>query len=259
MDEAVTTIEYMVRSPHRVRILQKLSSEPTTFEEITGDLEAANRTVKRAFELLKAEGWVSEAEAEYRLTPVGVVFADRVLSCVNETRTILTLKPFFEQVSPNEEDVDVELLLGSDIEVITQQPGTPYAPIERTIELLSDTTTTHTLAPMIASIYADRYYRLITANGMTAATVLTCEVADYIRTESTPEMEQVLDTGNVEVFVYEEDLPFGLLVVDDSVAVGAYDEYGTMRALLVSDSEAVREWAMSTFERYKEDSKSFEL
>lgn len=259
MDETVATIERIVRSPHRVRILRQLSLEPTTFEGLNGDLAAASRTTKRALELLKAEGWVSESASEYRLTPVGTVFANCVLSCLNEAETILTLKPFLEQISPNQEYIDVELLLESNIEVVTQQLGTPYAPIERTIELLSSATTIRTLAPVIASVYADQYYRLITASGTNATTVLTPEVADYIRTESTTEMNHVLDTGNVEAFVCENDLPFGLLIVDDSVAMGAYDEYGTMRVLLVSDSVTVREWAMSTFERYKENSTSFEL
>lgn len=84
-----------------------------------------------------------------------------------------------------------------------------------------------------------------------ARIVLVGEARDHVRGVTGAAIRPLLDDAPVEAFVASGDSPVGVLLVDDRAVVGRFDERG-LAALLVTDDDAVREWAATTARRYLE-------
>lgn len=63
-------------------------------------------------------------------------------------------------------------------------------------------------------------------------------------------MEEIFDSGRTEYFVYDEELPFDLAIIDDIVQI-VVTKGDEPRALIQTTSDDVYDWAMETFSRFK--------
>lgn len=257
MEGAITAIEYVTRSSHRVRLLEVLAEGDRSLEELQAVLDASGRTVRRGIDGLIDEGWVAETDAGYGLTQTGVSFATDLFDFLDRTEMLLELRTFFEWFPESACDLDVDAFEGSTVTL--PGPHTPYAPIERTLELITNASRFETIAPINSPFYEDSYYELIVDDGAEATTILSNGVLEAITAEDDGSLSDVLETGRAEIYVYPEELTFGLLLTDDVVAIGAYDDSRSMRALLESDVTPVRAWAESTFDDYRSDATRFTL
>lgn len=253
MEDAIDAISYVTRSPTRVRLLSMLGPEPRGLSELAGAVDASDRTVRRAIGGLVEEGWVCETAGGYVLTAVGERFREELLGFVETTRTLSDLASFFEWFP--EDACDLDLTVFEDATVTIGTAHEPYAPIERTQALIEDAETILTIAPIAAPFYNDPYYDQIVSENARVETILRPEVLRTLQEKQTASMREVRRHDNVAIYVYEEEFPFGLLVVDDRVAIGAYDETWSLRAVLESDAEEVLSWGRSTFETYRAEAR----
>lgn len=83
--------------------------------------------------------------------------------------------------------------------------------------------------------------------------VFTPGVYDIVEQE--PEMlapfREMLGAKDAEFYVYREDRPMLIGVVDDTAGIGLADD-AILRAALISDDEVVREWADDVLTGYRE-------
>ena len=248
MKEAVSAIEYVTRSIHRVRVLEQLRSGERTRGELEASIDASSRTIRRVTDGLSEAGWVEQTTAGFALTPTGTVFAEEFAETLSKTETLLKLQPFFRWFPRDVCSLSPEAF--EDATVTVRKPHSPYEPVDRALNRVSGTDTIRTIAPINAPFYNETYYKAIMEDSASAVTVLSEEVLSMLQRDGDA-LEDVMQTGRVEIYVYPDPISFGLLITDEVVAIGAYDDDGTMQALVESADETIRQWAIDTFEKYR--------
>lgn len=225
------------------------------------DLEAAigvsRTTAHRVIRTLSEQSLVRRIEGGYVLTPLGEVVAEEVAAASTKVQTARRLQPFLEAFAESQFDIDVARF--ADATVTESGPGDPYAPLARFMELLQaseslrgfDTTS-------IAPIFVDEIREAI-LDGMQASVIYHPPVVDQIADAYPESLRDALDSGRLELFT-NPDLPLGLVLFDDRIGLGAYDdETGMLTTFVDTDDPAAIRWGTSVYEYYRASSERFDL
>jgi len=245
-ERPAAAVERAVRSPARVRILRAAAGGPVTAGALADRLDVCRRTVVRNLNALTEDGWLTAGPDGHRLTPPGELFAGGLFDALADAGTALELRPFYDEFPP---DVDLPASALTDATVTVAEPHTPLRPVERVLDLIGEADHLRTIAPVMTERYNEAYADAI-ASGSRVETVLTPAVLSALRA-SMPDLDAALAPDRVTVRVATDPPGFGLLLVDGTAAVGAYDA-GSLRALAESDAPAAVDWAESTFERRRD-------
>jgi len=250
--DPVEQISFLARSESRVRALERLlESGPTTQRELRTHLDASRSTIARTLSALERRSWIEADDGAYRLTPVGTIVAREFGELVDALRTTDELSTFLEWFPYAEFDLELRAL--RDATITTSTSSDPYAPGRTQTELLRSATRFRGFLPAIDLEGSEVVHEQITERDFAAEIVVSAEVGETITTEEFADLfREQLATGQLTVLVCDGDLPFYLGLADDErVQIGVEDDEGFPRALLDTDTTAVREWAESVYDEYR--------
>lgn len=125
---------------------------------------------------------------------------------------------------------------------------TPPTPDDRVPDVLANAASIVGVVPRLdrSLLYALRDREA----DITAVVVVTGRARKRLTGPTRLAARSVLEERDVTLYAHEGDSPVGVLLVDDRVLVGLFDEDG-LAAALVTDAPGVREWAVATCRRYR--------
>ena len=245
-------VSYLARAESRVRIVETLlESGPASQREIRTRLDASRTTVARSLRSLEATGWVERESQTYRLTPAGRHVADAFLDLVDTVRLTGQLSAFLEWFPWPSVPFDLRRL--ADAAVTTADAGDPYAPARKQSEILRTADRIRMFLPSIDMEGTKLITERITEGGLEAETVIAPELEAVVESdEYAPLLREKVATGRSDVYVAESDLEFYLGIADGgTVQIGVEDDDGLPRVLVETTDERVRDWAESTYQKYR--------
>ena len=228
--------------------LRETSKDKRTLVE---DLECSRSTVNRATRELESIGVIEYTDGEYGVTPLGESIASRFEEMMETVELWIQLEPFLQWMPEEEFDLDLHLLDGADL--VMPEPGDPYAVINRHVGRLETMDYGKFLLPYVGMHATEKAYEQIVNHGAGCEIIVAPEVWNTFQFDPnySPIMEEMVETGRVNVSIYEGEMPFSLAIIDDLVQIIA-DEDEEPRALIETDNTEVRSWAEATFEDYKQ-------
>lgn len=254
MTDAIDDVEFLARSQNRIAVLDSLRQEGATRATLQDRLDLDRVTLGRILTAFEDREWVETDGDEYVTTFLGVLVADRFDAFRSFMATARDLRALVGAVPLDSLGFPVDRL--ADATVTTAGEGDPYAPVRRFMECVRDSESlsgydTTTIAP----IYVEEIREEI-LGGMTTEIVYLPPVIDQIVSDYREAVGGAVESGHLTLWV-ADDLPCGLAIFDDRVAVGAYDDETGMLAVLVETGDPdVREWALESFESVREDATS---
>ncbi|WP_139231257.1 hypothetical protein [Halostagnicola kamekurae] len=136
-----TRLEYLARSPRRIRILRYLRNNSEQRETISEDLDIPQSTLIRTLKEMTEYGWITKVSSgEYTVTSMGSAIADmfgdfymrfEVVASLSQLHKLLP-EELMEQ-NPFSKD-DLGIINPSDIITCIATPDSPYAPMQRFAE-----------------------------------------------------------------------------------------------------------------------------
>jgi len=252
MDSPLEDVEFLARSPHRVAVLDALADGPRTRDDLRDETGASDPTIGRILGDFEERGWTLRDGHAYGLTQPGAFVAEHFDTLLSRMSTERRLRDVWHLL-PGELD-GFTLDLVADAVVTTTEPGNPYAPANRCASFYP---TTDHVCGFDAALTAPHNFETLAeliAGGLEAEFVLPPEVAMNLQA-SYPESERVMESSDNVTTWWHDDLPMTRLIVfDDRVGVGGYDpDSGVLAVYVDSDSPALREWALSTFDRFRRE------
>ena len=240
--------DVVITAVKRANTLRALFGGPLMRSELQDEIGVSRTTTHRIVRELTDKSLIRRADGLYELTPLGRLVASEVEGLQDTVEVAMQLEPLLPSLDRT--DIDVELL--ADATITVQEPGDPYRPVRRFISLLRESGTlrgfdTTTIAPM----YVDEIRDSI-LDGMQTEVIYLSPVIDQILDDHHEATVNAIESGQLELFVHD-DLPFGLVMFDDRVGVGGYDETGVLRVFADTDSPEVRTWANRLYEEYRDD------
>lgn len=233
-------------------VLEALRAGPLDRREMEDRLDVSRATSHRLVRWLETRGLVEREDGRFHLTGTGMGFADEVLRFERNVSAFDRLAPLCDRICEHHQ----EFVIGpfADARVTTADPGDPYAPISRFLELLAESTTlrgfntTHMVPPTTGGFPG------VTFEGVEVELVSLPSVVESLFEGHPERVAEACERGDLTLRT-REALPYGLAIFDGAVGIGGFDETtGAMEVFVDTDATIAREWAERVFEAYRDDS-----
>ncbi len=241
----------------RAPALAALREQPLDRRDLEECLGVSKPTVHRLTRTLGEMGLVERSNGIFVLTGLGEAVADVVVEFTQSVETAYRLAPLMETFRSQYPTFDVTGF--ADATVTTAGPGDPYRPMRRYYSLVEETETlygfdTTTLSPE----YIDTVHQQI-RDGMETELIYPPAVITQFLSVHPEWMAESVENGHLVLRVHP-NLPHGLAIFDDRVAIASYCETtGALRTFIDTDTSAAREWAERVYESYWSEAKRFDL
>ncbi|MWG36972.1 helix-turn-helix transcriptional regulator [Halomarina oriensis] len=238
----------LVTLVRRGPVLAALRAEALDRRDLEARLDVSKPTVLRATGTLADYGLVERVDGRFRLTAQGEVVAAALDRFERVERAATRLGPFLATT-----DYGVAVEHFADAEVTTRVPGDPYRPVRRFMSLVESTDRLRgfDVATIAPGNVETLYERIV--DGMVTDVCYPESVVETIVESSPDRSADAASSGNLTLRV-AEDLPCGLALFDERVALGGYDpETGALAAFVDTDDPDAYAWGEREFERFCAD------
>lgn len=236
-------------------VLAELKQEDLERRELEDRLGVSRATSHRYVRTLEDMRLAEKTNNRYVLTDLGEDIAAAVAKFETEVNARIRLAPLVDVMRNVTPPINVDAFIDASVETVAR--GDPFAPLTRFVSLVEETETLRAInAARIAPPYMEEFQRHI-LNGMQTELIDHPRIFEDIM-ESYPEKcVEVCASGYLTLWLRKprEVLPFGLVLFDDRVGLGLFnDETETLELFVDTDTEEAVEWATDVYDRYKSDS-----
>lgn len=259
MTEPLEEIEFLTRSPNRIRVLETLSSGPHTRGELEGAVEASQPTLARILRDFEDRGWAENDGETYETTHLGAFVASGFASLLSIMRTEAKLRDVAGLLPMDQFGFGLERL--EDARIVTPTQADPGKPLNRATELASGAET-HRIVSYVLNYEMLETVDEATADGSQSFRgVVTGETLEVLRSEydSWHRLRSLARSEAASLRLTARDIPFAVGVADETVYLFLRDDNGLLRALLEIDDSVVRSWALETVEKYRESGEELDV
>lgn len=242
-------VEFLARSPNRVRILESLSVAPRSRSELDDEIPATRTTIGRTLAAFEDRGWVTATGRSYRLTHLGELLYGEIASLIEGLETLDQLEPVLS-LMPDDLEFDVSRL--ADATVVRPDVRDPLA-LERhaneliagasSIRLITNGTSADNLATMV-----DR----LESGALEIEMIATPAVYEALASDQAMAggFRSLLESPRTRCFRHD-DLPYISSVIDDGVDLVFDNDAGLPAVAVYTRDETVVEWANDRSDRYR--------
>lgn len=241
MERLCDHINRLSNSPQRLRVLDALGDTRADLRDLTAELDSPRTTLQRNLSVLEERGWIERAPSGYTTTTAGCLVFEAFVTMGEAVETIDTMAPFLDAVDAPEE-IDVGRL--HDPRVTTPEPGQPNAPMKRLLVALDESDRVRGFLPVVSTLLIERFRHTGGSDTTEHEYVVSRDALDALCEQHAdePEASESNPPVQIEMRIYGHDLPYGLFISEDRLALVAYDEVGRMEALVESDNQETIEW-----------------
>lgn len=246
MRDALETLEFLVSSPVRPRIVAALADGPMAGRRLQERLEVPRSTLHRNLSALVDRGFVSRSAsaAEYELTPTGETVNEAVSDALTAVERAQSIRPFLEYF-PAELPTTSESVAAA--EVVVSDVEAPFDPIATVESQIVDGETVRGFLPVINPLYVDALRR-------SAETDVSVDViappSSYERVERNHHdaFEAIVEQPSIRLYESDSVPQYAIGFVDDTVLLGAFDEHMRTQSVLRADSRTpIWDWAANRY------------
>lgn len=254
MIDPLATVEFIVRSPVRVRILECLLERGRqTRRELQAELDVVRTTVQRNLDSLEERELILAVDDGYEISLGGEMVSNELHTLTETVAFVAEAGPVLGQLAAKLPEFDPDPQWLTDATVVEATTANPYAPVEKHAETMAEAEHARLVLPATGANPLETARERVVEEAYHEA-IVTPDVAETLREE--PEFsetfEAMVEAGSVAVHRYDGEIPCYLGVLDDVVQFGVQDETGIPRALLETTHPEVLEWAIERFESYRD-------
>ena len=260
MDSSIEDVEYLVRSSHRIEVLDALSTGAQDRRDLRATTGASSPTMGRILTAFEERRWIVRDGPTYHLTPLGEFVAERFRDLREAMAVERKLRDVWQWLPREMEGFSVDLF--ADAVISHPGPAYPYEPVERLTHLIQETDRLRGFDSIVfKSINNETVCRAV-LDGMELEYVYSPTALEATFAWNPERVMEAAARENCTVYVHD-DLPdgtrCGLGVTDDRAGICCHDaETGALTAVIDTDAPAAREWAISVFEHYRREARPVE-
>lgn len=259
-----TRLEYLTRSPKRIRILRYLQEQPGEKSELADQLDIPRSTLLRTLKEMSEYGWTTEIEnGVYDITPIGSVVVDLFCEFYTHFRSVFGLAQLYHVLpsSLTENYVtefkylcDINL---SEVTVCLSTSAAPYAPMRRFAEKVKESDVNCVFLGTSNPLYNDPIQQRLEEGSINQLIIPEDIVNVFLQDE---ELNSRFTDRSVSVAITENKFRYAGLTTNDFLLIEGLDS--NMKSQIVVElpftSDIVSDLASQLIGQLEENAASFE-
>lgn len=256
IESEVEPVEYLTRSPSRLKVLTLIDETPRSRRELRDSTDISRVTLSRVLSNFEDRGWIERTNGEYEVTPEGSYIATELDRLLGNITTLQELDGAMAWLPVAEFDFDLACL--GDATVTTAAWEDHTAQIRRVADTITGSDRIVATGSGISRDVLEAIWQA-TVNGDASFVGLLDDTALDIA-KSDPELRRrvrdIAASENADVRRYEGDETPLLMVsiCDDTVVLCDHEQDGPPSGTLETTNATVRAWAESYVEAIERDS-----
>lgn len=253
MDAAIDDIDYLTRSPRRIRVLERLHESSRSRRDLKEGVEASRTTLSRMLADFEERGWVTRSNGEYRTTPEGDLVASEVRRVLQNIGAGQDLKDHLRWLPIDEFDFDLHRL--QDAEVATLRWNDP-ASIRQLARTLEGARQVKSVAAAISREVIEVLRTVIVEESATYEGIVGPDALKILQDhpELRTELQDILAAENATLYEYQGDEPLAMvMVIDEMATICNHNSESPQMEALLSEDRAFRAWCDSYFDSVRAD------
>jgi len=191
--------------------------------DLVDELELSRSAVYKGVKELEETGLVEDSGEGLVPTAYGKAVFDVYVDAEDRLDEVIGLRRLLRTL-PRDVEVPFELL--EEGEVVLPERSAPHAPLKRFEELVEGADSVKGLSPVVLPDYVELFHGLLSRNGAEVSLILERGVVEHLASTYSEELNDGLSSSGFELYI-EEELPFGLVVVDEEeIGLVIYDSKG---------------------------------
>ncbi|GAA5052273.1 helix-turn-helix transcriptional regulator [Haladaptatus pallidirubidus] len=257
MESARDEIEYLVRSQHRIEVINALADDPHSRSDLWAVTGASSSTIGRMLREFETQGWIVRDGHKHRATSAGQFIAEEVTTLLTRMETERKLRDVAQWLPTKSLGITIEAFAEAVVTVVDSED--PYKPVHRYDELIEDAEQMRAFGTAtLKSANAGSLFQNVRA-GMETEIIYPPPIVEAVLEWSPEAAKKGLASGNLTILLHDT-LPCGLTIFDDRIALTGYDpDTGMLRAIVDTDASKVREWATPLYESYRNEARSLNM
>ena len=243
-------VAFLAGSANRVRILETLRDQPHRQCELTEACDLSRSTVHRTLDGLEGRGWVEQIAGGYRLTVGGDLVLSQYAALESAIERVDEWGAFLNRLGDLGDTIPLAAL--SEATLVASAPEDPHAATAHFADGLATTTTEEFYA--ISGIVSPRFNeaaRELVATDTEMEMIIDGSVFETSSTDYEAALDDAYSLDNFTLYLYPDDLAFGLAIFDERVLISTHDERGVLRECLDSTDDTLRTWACGVYDDHR--------
>lgn len=251
-------IEFLARSPNRIRVLDALIEEPMERHNIEDETGVSRATLARILDDFEERGWVTRDGRQYETTPVGDYVAQEFTGLLKRFEPVPELNEVAQWFPKEGFDFDLGCLAGA--EIVRPAKSDALAPTTHITRRLRTADRVRVLSYSHLSDVMEVCWRGTVEGALELESVVDRGVLERIETDPRliDHAQEMVESGQAEFFWHEGTIPVTVFLIDDMVLVCLSGDEGAPHAVIETTNETVRSWAESLIDTYRREGKSLD-
>jgi predicted transcriptional regulator len=216
-------------------------------------VDCSRPTIDRSFRELEELGVVTSVGTTYELTKFGQLLCEEFTRTRATVSTLADLSDVLSDL-PDDCEIDMQLLDGASVRRAAEHA--PQEPFLDIVDVADGASAIRGYSSTVMPSYVDAFASLVLEDEVPATFAFTTDVVETLARNYPDRFEQVRRADHVEIHEIATTSGYGLLVVDDTVAVPVGGDGGGLAAVIVNDSDGARAWADDRFEALLSDAET---
>lgn len=226
----------------RTAFAEALLAGPKHKRDLRDELDVSNSTAYKALRELENLCIVERGENGYELTLTGrLVYEEygqfcRTVECICRPGELLSFLPA---------DTTIAAEILTDAEIVFRRRHAPNQPEYHFEEMIGDATVLKGTSAVALPHSVETFHRKVTDGELRAELVLERPVVEHLAADYPRQFGETVETDAVSIRVTDEQLTFGLVLVEsptERVGIVVYDPDGDLAGLIINDSQNAVEW-----------------
>lgn len=254
MDAALDDIAFLANSENRVAVLGMLVEAPQSHDEIRDRIGASRVTTARILREFEGRDWITREGQKCAVTPTGRWVGDEFSHLMDEMVAERRLREPLQWLPFDLLTFDVRRLRDAELIVLDESDAT--AVIRRVLEFRRSSDRIQGVTRVVAPVFIENDWESTVHGDMHLEQVISPGVLETIQNHltSAQQLREMLDETDVRVSVHE-DIPISVGIYDGAVGIDLTDEQGVVKGGIVTEDEAVHEWAVDLFETCRDEAR----
>lgn len=243
-------VAFLAGSENRVQILETLHDRPRRQCELVCECGLSRSTVHRALDGLAEREWIHNEGGVYRLTVGGRLVLDQYELLETTIERVDEWGSFLQNLGETATTLPAAAL--DDAQLVSNVPENPHAAISHVADVFvtSDVDTFYGISPVVSPVL-NHGARELATSGTEMEYLIDRSVLDASQSAYPDALAVAHSLDRFTLYLYPDELTFGLAVLDDRVLVSTYDAHGSLHECLDGTDEALVRWANDVYEDYR--------